>query len=66
MLYARKLATIMTAEVWLVIETDELAPHELQAQGFEPTPTGMTLDQVKAKYGVREIVRVTNREIIVT
>ena len=55
-----KMRSVFGARSWMVIQTDEVLPDEILAAGFEPVPEEMSDDEVRERYGVEEIYRVTD------
>jgi hypothetical protein len=47
-------------DIWMVIQTDEVPREEVLAAGFEPVPAEMSDDEVRERYGVKEIYHVTD------
>lgn len=68
--YAKRLGSVSvgsaTVDSWIVIRTDEVAPHDVIAKGFQRIPDQLSDDQVVEKYGVSEIITVTNEKLRVT
>ncbi len=49
-----------TLDIFMVIQTDEVPAEEVLAAGFEPVPAEMSDDEVRERYGVKEIYQVTD------
>jgi AraC-like DNA-binding protein len=64
--YAGRVGSIVcghaTLDIWMVIQTDELPRDEVLAAGFEPVPAEMSDEEVRERYGVKEIYRVTDHK----
>jgi hypothetical protein len=62
--YAHRVGSIVcghdTLDIWMVIQTDEVPRGEVLAAGFESVPAEMSDDEVRQRYGIKEIYQVTD------